>query len=151
MPLPPGAPFAPNDDFLGPIITQIASVISTNITGVGQVYTEEPDGAPENNSCLITFMKMKMVDDTNYKIKVRLTFELRHIVRRTRMKDSVKQARTYLFPYLQAFSAVENQTLNGLSILVEPVEQTIIQWIHSGEPRSACRTAIDVLTEFNIV
>jgi hypothetical protein len=144
------ATYAPEDTLVGPIIHEIAEIVRNQIQGVSVVYETVPDKQPEDNSVLIPLTKYDCETDTNGKLRIHFIFGLRHLFRRNQMEDSIPEAYRYLVPYLLAFSAWDNQTLNGLAESVDVAQGGVTQYVESGQVFAALVVNIKVLTEFNI-
>lgn len=143
-------PYVPGDTLVGPLATQIATIIQNEIPSIDYVYTKVPDRAPTNNQVIVPMIKAKVVDDTNAKLKVRFTFGVRHLFRRTEFADGITQAYSYIIPWLKMLSAWPNLTLGGLAIATYISDLAVTQIVESGQPYVALAVNFDVLTEFNI-
>lgn len=143
-------PFTPSDTLIGPIAHQIATMISTQIPSITYVYEKLPDRSPGDNTVILPLLRGKVVSDTNGKLKVRLTFSMRHLFRRKNMPDNITSAYSYVQPWLNFLSAWPNQNLGGLAIEVNATDLNITQLSESGQPMVALVVNFDVLTEFNI-
>ena len=145
--------YTPSDTLVTPVATALAAILTGEI-GVTRVYTEMPDGPPENNSAVIPPPSFKLIDDTNGKLRIKLTFPIKHLIRRAKLADSLNAAQQYYLPYLQAFSAWHNQQLyNGsvpLSREVTPTTGGIVQLVESGQVFIAMTVNIDVVVDLNI-
>lgn len=142
--------FTPSDSLIGPIVSQIAQIIETQIAGVDRVYPNIPDGPPEDNSVIIPLSNFEILDETNGRLSVRLTFGVRHLIRRKEMGESVTACYSYLMPYFQCFSAWKNQDLGGTARLMTVKNGGITQFIESGQVYLALIINLQVLTEFTI-
>lgn len=142
--------YSPADNLVGPIIQQLANIAQTNITGITEVYIDEPDGAPEDNSLEIGLAKYDVLDDTNGKLKLLLTFSLRFRRTRVTAAQDLPALRSYVIPFLMAYSSWGAQDLAGDSMLVTVKQGGITQDIRSGQPYRTLITNVQVLTEFNI-
>lgn len=143
-------PYAPSDTLIGPIITQIANNIRTQIPSIEYVWEKVPDRAPSDNQVLLPLLKIKQVDDTNGKLKILLTVGARHVFRRRELDAGIAQAYTYIMPWLKMLSAWTNDTLGGLAIKVTTTDLAVTRIIESGQVFIALATNFEVLTEFNI-
>jgi hypothetical protein len=143
-------PFAPADTLVGPIAHEIATLIQTQIPSINTVYEKLPDRPPGDNCVILPLTVGKVEDDTNGKLKVMLTFSMRHLFRRTNMSDSITQAYAYVQPWLNFLSAWSNQSLGGLAIEVNATKLTIAHLAESGQPMVGLVVDFNVLTEFNI-
>jgi len=145
--------YPPSDDLITPIATQLAAILTEQI-GVSRVYTEAPDGPPENNSAVIPPPSFKVIDDTNGKLRLKLSFPIKHMIRRAKMSDSLTTAQQYYLPYLQAFSAWRNQGLydgtKNLAREVTPTSGGLVQIVESGQVYIAFTVNVDVTTDLNI-
>jgi hypothetical protein len=146
--------YPPSDSVIGPITAQIANIIQTQIAGTVRVYTTPPDGPPEDGSAVVAPPNFKVVEDTNGKLCLKLSFPIRHVIRRKKFGDSLALAQQYIIPYLMAFSAWRNQSLyNGTTNLareVNPNSGGIIQFVESGQVYVAVLINVDVLVDLNI-
>lgn len=142
--------YAPQDPMIGPIIHAIANIIRNQIPSVGYVYEQAPDGPPEDNTALIPLTQYKIMDDTNGKLAVKLTFGIRHFIRRGPYPDNILTAYSYFMPYMQAFAAWNNQTLNGLVRSISPSNGGVAQFVEAGQVFVVLVINLEVLTEFNI-
>jgi hypothetical protein len=143
-------PFAPSDDVVGPIAHAIAILIITQIPSIGTVYEKLPDRPPADNSVILPMTRGKVMDETNGKVKIRLTYSMNHLFRRTSLPDDMLRAYTYVMPWLRFLAAWTNQGLGGLAISVSATDLGITQRVESGQPYLALVVNFDVLTEFNI-
>lgn len=143
-------PYAPSDTLIGPIIHQLAVNIQNQIPSIEYVWEKVPDRAPSDNQVLLPLLKIKVVDDTNGKLKIMLTIGARHVFRRRELDAGITQAYTYIMPWLRMLSAWTNDTLGGLSIKVTTTDLAITRIIESGQVFIAVATNFEVLTEFNI-
>ena len=143
-------PYTPSDTLIGPIVHQLAQIIRTEIPSIAYVYEKMPDRAPTDNQVLLPVVKLKIVDDTNGKLKVRISIGARHLFRRTEIDMGLTKAYTYVVPWLRMLAAWTNQTLSGLAIAVYMSDLGITQIVESGQVFIALAVNFDVLTEFNI-
>lgn len=145
--------YPPSDDLISPIATQLAAILTEQI-GVSRVYTEAPDGPPENNSAVIPPPSFKVIDDTNGKLRLKLSFPIRHMIRRAKMSDSLIAAQQYYLPYLQAFSAWKNQHLydgtQNRAREISPTAGGLVQIVESGQVYIAFTCNVDVVVDLNI-
>jgi hypothetical protein len=146
--------YSPTDSLIGPIKAQIAQIISTQITGVSRVYSDAPDGPPENNSCVISPPTFKLTSDTLGKLCLKLTFPIRHVIRRKKMADDLMLVQQMSVPYLLALSAWRNQQLyNGTTNLARTISPTsggVVQFIESNQVYIAFLINLDVDVDLNI-
>jgi hypothetical protein len=140
----------PMDDIIGPIVEALAEEISS-IVGIGRLYTELPDGPPENNSVLFPLTGAKLEGDTNGKVYVRLTFSIRYVVRRGKFIDSIKQCYFMFSAFAKVLSSIPNQTLGGDSIMVTPKNFSINQTYDAAQAFVMLVMNVEVLTEFNLL
>lgn len=143
-------PYTPDDSLIGPIIHQIALNIQTQIPSIEYVWEEVPDRAPSNNQVLLPVLKVKILGDTNGKLKLLISVGARHVFRRRELDAGISQAYTYIMPWLRMLSAWENDTLGGLSMKVTPTDLVVTRLIEGGQAFIALAVNFDVLTEFNI-
>ncbi|GCE45182.1 hypothetical protein EI42_03156 [Thermosporothrix hazakensis] len=147
---PVDSPFLPGDALVGPIIRQIAAIIRQQVAGVSIVYETPPDAPPEHNGVLLALSGFRIISDTNGKLLVSVRVGVRHMIRRASFDENIAEAYAYIMPYLQAFSAWRNQTLNGLARQVTPTHGGVTQLVASGQTFVCLIVNLDVLTEFNI-
>src|SRR5271166_2604902 len=107
--------FVPSDNLIGPIVTQLAA-IAGQIQGVGRTYTVPPEGEPEDNSVLFPLKRWRIIDSTNAKLKVELTFSILHLFRRDRMDDVMPRVQLVMTSWWNALADWQNLTLGGLAI-----------------------------------
>lgn len=143
-------PFSPNDSLVGPIVHQLATDIQTQIPSISYVYEKLPERTPGDNSVVIPLAKLKVVSDTNGKLKVRLYFAIQHLFLRSNIADNLARAYTYIQPWLYVLSAWGNQNLGGLAMEVDVSEVQVKQMSMAGQPLLALLMSVEVLTEFNI-
>lgn len=143
-------PYAPSDDIIGPIIHEIALIIQTGIPSIEYVHERVPDRAPANNHVLLPILKIHQLDDTNGKLKIRITIGARHVFRRTELDAGITKMYTYIMPWLFLIAAWPNQTLNGRAIQMEISDVIPTRIMESGQAYIALAINFDVLTEFNI-
>lgn len=142
--------YTPSDILVGPIVQQIATIIENQIAGVDRVYVNIPDGPPEDNSVIIPLTNFEILDETNGRLSVRLTFGMRHLIRRKSMDEAITNCYSYIMPYFQCFSAWVNQDLGGLARLMTIKNGGVTQFIEAGQVFLALIINLQVLTEFNI-
>lgn len=143
-------PFPPNDNLVGPIAHQLATLIFTQIPSIAHVYEQLPDRPPGDNTIILPMTRGKVIGDTNGKMKVQFTFSMRHLFRRKNMQDNITSAYSYVTPWLNFLSAWPNQNLGGLAIEVSATDIAITQLSESGQAMVALVINFNVLTEFNI-
>jgi hypothetical protein len=144
-------PFAPTDDLVGPIAHAIATLITTQIPSIGTVYEKLPDRPPADNTVILPMTRAKVLTETSGKMRVKFTYSVRHLFRRTNIADDQTRAYTYVLPWLKFLSAWSNQQLGGLAMEVDATDLGITQLVESGQPYLALVVNFDVITEFNIV
>lgn len=142
------------DNVVGPIIHALAGIVKAGIDPNMRVYEDAPDGPPEHNSCVIPPPTFKFVNDTNGKLSLKMTFGVRHVIRRKKLGESLSSARTFMIPYLMVFSAWKNQNLtdaNGALLCreVTPSSGGLIQFEDSAQTFIAVLTNVDVLVDIN--
>ena len=138
------------DTYLGPIAAQL-STVAQQISGMGRIYTEPPEGPPESNSVMIALKTWTVVEETNAKIRVMLSFDIYHVFRRNRLADTLTAARSFVFPWLLALSAWSNQSLNGLSRTVSPKSGSLQSMTYAQQDYIAVYNSVMIDTEFNII
>lgn len=143
-------PYTPSDTLVGPIITQIANTIRNEIPAIEYVWEKVPDRAPSDNQVLLPLLKIKVLSDTNGKLKILLTIGARHVFRRRELDAGISQAYTFIMPWLRLLSAWPNQTQGGLAIDTTPTDLAVTRIIEGGQAFIALAVNFDVLTEFNI-
>lgn len=143
-------PYAPNDTLFGPIIHAIAVILKNGIPSIGYVWEKTPDRAPSDNQVILPILKVHILDDTNGKLKIRITIGARHLFRRTELDAGLSIAYSYIMPWLFLLSAWPDQTLGGLAIDVTPTDVMPAKVMESGQAFVALAVNFDVLTEFNI-
>lgn len=143
-------PYSPNDSLFGPIVHAIAGILTTNIPSIEYVWEKTPDRAPSDNQVLLPITRVKVLDDTNGKLKIRITISARHLFRRRELDAGIAQAYTYIMPWLFVLSAWPDQTLGGLAMSVSPSDLIVTKVIEAGQPYNALVVEFHVLTEFNI-
>lgn len=141
--------FTPSDTLIGPIVTQLAG-IAGQIQGVGRTYTVPPEGEPEDNSVLFPLKRWRVIDDTNAKLKVELTFSILHLFRRDRMDDVMPRVQLVMTSWWNALADWSNLTLGGLAIDTTIKDGAIgtVEW--AGQMYLSLTNTVVVLTEFNI-
>lgn len=142
--------YTPSDSLVGPIVHQISLIADSQIQGVTTVYEKPIDGPPEDGSVMIPLSSYKILDDTNGKLYVKMTFSLHYYVLRASYAENVATAYTYIVPFLLAYSAWPNQSLGGLAQEMTITTGGVTQYIEAGQVYVALITNIEVLTEFNI-
>ena len=143
-------PYAPDSSFIDAIVAALATEIQTQIPSINTVYQQYPDRAPGDNTVVLPLTKYKVMDDTNGKLKVKLTFGGKHLFRRREMGINISQAYGYLLPWLMVISSWTNQSLGGLAISTSVTEGGVAQVAEAGQSMVALIINFDVLTEFNI-
>lgn len=128
----------------------IGSIATSQITGIVRVYTNEPDGPPENGSLIVGSPRWEVLDDTNGKLKVRLTFPLRMCFRRKGNGEDIVAAESYTLPFILAYSSWVNQFLDSDAMLVEVKDGGTVQFNYADQMMRALLVNVSVLTEFNI-
>jgi hypothetical protein len=130
--------------------TAIGAIATSQITGITRVYANEPDGPPENGSLIVGSPRFEVVDDTNAKLKVRLTFPLRLCFRRDSRGEDIVKCESYTLPMILAYSSWVNQTLDSDSFLTEVKDGGTVQFVYADQTMRALLVNVTVLTEFNI-
>lgn len=143
-------PYSPNDNLIGPILHQLAVNIKSQIPSIEYIWEKPPDRAPSDNQVLLPILKIKILDDTNGKVKIRMTIGARHVFRRREFDAGLGQAYTYIMPWLLMLSAWSNDTLGGLTMKVDPTDLAISRLAEGGQIFIALAVNFDILTEFNI-
>lgn len=143
-------PYAPDATMLGNIIHQIAITVQAQIPSISFVYEDYPDRAPGDNTVILPLSKFKVLDDTNGKLKVAFTIAARHLFRRRAMSDNIKQAYTYINPWMLCISAWPNQTLGGYAMEMTIKEGGVQQVAEAGQAMVALVVTFEVVAEFNI-
>ncbi|GHO45191.1 hypothetical protein [Ktedonospora formicarum] len=137
-------------DVISPIISAIADIVHTQISGVSQVYEQPPDGPPEDGTVEIPLSNYKIADDTNGKLCTHFTFGLRHFVVRGSFPENVLAAYAYWWPYMQAFSRWSNQSLGGRARLMTVTNGGVTQFVQAGQVFVCLIVNLEVQYEFNI-
>lgn len=143
-------PYAPDDSLFGPIIHTLATILQNGIPSITYIWEKTPDRAPSNNQVLLPILKVHVVDDTNGKLKIRITIGARHLFRRNELDAGLGVAYSYIMPWLFLLSAWPDQTLGGLAISVTPTDVMPAKIVESGQTFVALAVDFNVLTEFNI-
>lgn len=140
--------FSPQD-VISPLVHQLA-LVAQQISGIGRVYETEPDNPPEDGSVLFPLVSFESPDDTNGKFYIKLTFNVMYCKRRSRGTQDIPAIYQYVLPFLQAYSAWANQSLNDEAISVTVKKGGVTQFTHGTQVFRALLTTVEVLTEFNI-
>lgn len=150
MGFPPNT-FPQADTLVGPIVAQLI-LVARQIAGIGTCYATPPDAAPEDNSVLFPLREWRVLDDTNWKLKVELDFEVLHLFRRQNLSRAIPRAYAALPAWLAVLTAAENQSLGNLAILMNLVGTpgTIKGYTWGGTEFIAISHKLSVLTEQNI-
>jgi len=144
-------PFAPSDSLVGPIVSNLTTFINAQIPTVGFIYPTLPDRPPADDAVVLPLMKAAIVTETNGKLKISLSFALRHLFRRTNLADDIARAYTYIVPWLNVLGAWQNQTLSGLAMEVDSKDLVVTQVTMAGQVLVALAINLNVITEINIV
>ena len=144
-------PFTPLDTMVGAIAHQIALFVKAQIPSVGYVWEEVPDRPPQDNTVMLPITQVRILSDTNGKVKLGIDYSITHVFRRAESYDTIRRAYTYMMPWVQFVTAWMNQNLNGLAISVDGHDVQVTKLMVSGEVVIAVVTRIAVITEFNIV
>jgi len=144
-------PFAPSDSLVGPIVSNLTTFINTQIPAVGYIYPTLPDRPPADDAVVMPLLKITIVSETNGKLKLSLSFAMRHLFRRTNLQDDIARAYTFIVPWLNVLGAWQNQTLSGLAMEVDAKELTVMQVTMGGQVLVALGVNFNVVTEINIV
>jgi hypothetical protein len=139
----------PQDDWVAPIVAQLA-VLTGQIAGIDQAYTEPPD-APEDNSVIFPLKQWDIIDSTVGKIKVRWTFEVQHLFRMNRLQDTLARASSFLSSWIRALTAWPNTDLGGLAITTDPKTGRFLAVGYGGNDFLALAHVVTVTTEYLIV
>jgi len=143
-------PYTPTDSLIGPIATFIANLITTQIPSITHVYPTLTDRAPSDNAVVLRFTRGKIVDETNGKIRVVLTYTMNHLFRRAEIDASLLRAYAYAVPWMRFLAAIPNQALGGLAISMTATDLATTQVPISGQPTIALVVDFNVHTEFNL-
>lgn len=143
-------PYTPSDSLIGPIIHQIAQTIRNEIPSIEHVFEQVPDRAPSDNQVLLPLLKIKVLDDTNGKLKILVSIGARHVFRRRELDAGISQVYTYIMPWLRMLSAWPNDTQGGLAMKTTPTDLAVTRIIEAGQVYIALAVNFDVVTEFNI-
>lgn len=143
-------PYTPNDNFIGPIIHNIAVIIKTGIPSITTVYEDMPDRAPVDNSVVLPLTDATPIDETNGKLQVKVNIGGKHLFRRKEMSANIVQAYSYLQPWMFLLAAWPNQDLGGLARSITMSKIRVTQAGEAGTPFLALAIDFTVLTEFNI-
>lgn len=141
--------FTQTDALVSPIVAQLAA-IAGQIQGVGRTYVVPPEGEPEDNSVLFPLKRWKILDSTNAKLKVELTFTIMHLFRRDRMEDVIPRAHLAMTAWWNALADWSNLTLGGLAIDTTIKDGSIGSVMWGDQIYLAVSNTLVVLTEFTI-
>ena len=149
-------PLTPTDDIITPIIAQLSNVLTTQIgSGIGRTYIEAPDGPPEHQSVIFPMVKFDIKDDTNGKLYIKLYFNIRYILRRSKLPDDIAQCYLMFSSFIRVLSSWPNQGLTynsaGNSITVTPTGGQITQFAIAATPFISLQVNTEVLTEINVL
>ena len=99
---------------------------------------------------LFPLKRFRIIDDTNAKLKVELTFSILHLFRRDRMDDVMPRVQLVMTSWWNALADWQNLTLGGLAIDTTIKDGAIgtVEW--AGQMYLSLTNTITVLTEFNI-
>lgn len=143
-------PFSPNDNLVGPIADEIATLITAQIPTIEYVYTTLPDRPPGDNYVMITFVRGKLLHDYSGIEQWELSYTAMHVFRRRGMQSSLSAAQQYVTPWMNLLAAWPNQKLGGLSEMVNPNQLTILQRVESGQPMVVLAVNFAVITNIAI-
>lgn len=130
--------------------TALGNIASSQITGITRVYTNEPDGPPEDNSVIVGSPQFKVIDETIGKVKVLLTFPLRYCVRRRGKGEDITEVESYFLPFILGFNAWSNQALDDDAFITSVTNGGVAQFVYAGQTMRALIVNVSVTTEFNV-
>ena len=142
--------YSPNDSLISPVVAAIANIVSTQVAGVTVVHQQPPDGPPEDGSVVIPLSAYKILDDSNGRLTLKLTFGVKHFVVRGSYPENILAAYSYFVPYFQAFAQWSNQDLGGLCQSLTLTNGGVTQYVQAGQVFVALVVNLDVLLEFTI-
>jgi hypothetical protein len=130
--------------------TALGNIASTQIAGITRVYTNEPDGPPEDNSVIVGSPQFKVLDETVSKGKVVFTFPIRYCVTRRGDGEDIVKVESYFLPFMLAYSAWSNQNLDPDAFICLVTSGGIAQFVYAGQTVRALIVNVSVTTEFNV-
>lgn len=140
----------PIDDILGPVASEIGSIIQNNVSDIDRVYTFIPDGPPETNAIVILFTTFEIMDDTNGKLYQKLNYNIRYVTRRKEIDEATKDCYSMYSGLMKTFASWSNQTLGGLCNHTTIRNGAISQIIASGQVFMSLIINLQVYVEMNI-
>lgn len=149
-------PLTPTDDIITPIISTLANVLNTQIgSGIGRLYVEAPDGAPEHQSVLFPIVRFKISGDTNGKLYITLNMAIRYVLRRSKLSDDMVTLYSMFSAFTRVLTSWPNQglTYNSTpsSITCTVTGGQFTQFAFAGTPFICMQLDTEVLTEINIL
>lgn len=132
MPLSPGS-ISPQDTLVSPLVAALM-VVCGQIAGLGNLYPEVPDAAPEDNSVLFAPLQVEVNDDeTSGKLVLGVDIEINHLFRRRRLQENLSLIYQFLPAWLTVTTAYSNQTLGGLAQNWNVSRIRIAPYVHAGQ------------------
>lgn len=158
MTIPPGS-IVPADTLVTPIVQQLA-IVAQQIQGItsDNCFIEPPDQAVPDNSVLFPLREWQILDDTNGKFYVKMTFEVLHLFVRQDLSLQLPNLYALVPAWHTVLTAASNNSLGGLAITIglasvggqagKPGTVRSIRW--GGAEYLGISNTLFVLTEFNI-
>lgn len=137
------------DTIIGPIVAQLITV-AQQITGIGTCYAQVPEGAPESNSVMFPCKHIDVVEGTNGRLTLHLTFDIIHSFRRNRLQETLADCYAAMPAWLTVLGSYRNVTLGGTVSLLDLKSQDIKEVKHAGQSLLAVVSTVIVRYEFPI-
>jgi hypothetical protein len=138
-----------SDTLIGPIVTQLI-VVADQITGIGRTYSQVPEAAPEDNSVMFPCKHIDVVEGSNGRLTLHLTFDIIHCFRRTRLQDALARAYAAMPAWLTVLGSYQNVRLGGLVTLVDLKSMDIKEVKHADQVMLGVISTVVVRYEFPI-
>jgi hypothetical protein len=138
-----------SDTFIGPIITELQT-IAAQITGIGRLYDEIPEGSPEDNSVMFACKHIDVSSAMNGRIEMTFEFDIIHCFRRTRLQEALTRAYAAMPAWATVLSTPANVRMSSSATLEDLTGIDIQNVKHGGQPMLGVICHIRVKKQFNI-
>ena len=139
------------DTLISPVLSAL-SVVCSQIENIGQVYTQVPDQAPEDNSVLMAPTEIVVQDNmTNAKLVLDIKLDLYHLFARARLQDNLASIFAAIPAWLTVMTAWSNQTLGGLSQNLNLTDMKIAPYKHANQVYLALIQTVQVRVVWNMI
>jgi len=139
---------APDSTVLNNVVNGLI-LLTQQIQGIAQTFPQVPDGPPPDNSVVYVLRNIGLTTPEDGKIRWDMEYEIVHLFQRTNLSTVLATAYSYIGPWVNVLSCLQNSDLNGTVQETYPLNVTLQSYSFANMPYIAIVTIVHIITDIN--